>query len=96
MRSLKLGIDCAQLFVRGKLFVCLSVNNRVRVRHRSAAVDRRHKNASNERAQRTEIPFAAAQRTAPILFDTRQVREFARQSNEHCLALQPRAIDTRL
>jgi hypothetical protein len=47
-------------------------------------------------------PFAAGQRTAPIWLDTLQVRarqhgiDFARQSNEHCLARKPRAIDTRL
>jgi hypothetical protein len=47
-------------------------------------------------------PFAAGQRTAPIWLDTRQVRarqhgiDFARHSNKHCLARQPRAIDTRL
>jgi hypothetical protein len=48
------------------------------------------------------IPFAAGQRTAPIWLDTRQVRarqndiDFARQSNKHCLARQPRATDNRL
>jgi hypothetical protein len=46
--------------------------------------------------------FAAGQRTTPIWLDTHHIRarqhgiNFARQSNEHCLARQPRAIGTRL
>jgi hypothetical protein len=62
----------------------------------------RHKTVSTERTQHTEIPLPR-EKTAPILLDTRQVRvrqcsfcrprqygiDFARQSNEHCLARQP-------
>jgi hypothetical protein len=56
----------------------------------------RHKTVSTERAKRTEIQFLRRQRTDPIWLDTRQVParqhgiDFERQSNEHCLARQPR------
>jgi hypothetical protein len=110
-RGLKPGIDCARLpraavrarqtlsFVYALITVFVSS---IEARQPRAAVDRRHKNVSTERAQHTENRSDLARQ--------RQVRvrqcsfcrarqhgiDFTRQSNEHCLGRQPRAIDTRL
>jgi hypothetical protein len=70
----------------------------------------RHKTVSNERAQHTETPLPKDKEPLRIWLDMRQVRarpcsfcrgrqhgiDFAKQSNEHCLARQPRPIDTQL
>jgi hypothetical protein len=92
------------------LFVCLCVNNRVRVQHRSAATACGslstlflfHKTVSSKRAQHTEIPLPRDKE--PLRFGSTRAKvrarqhgiDFARQSNEHCLARQLRAIDIRL
>jgi hypothetical protein len=71
---------------------------------------RTHNLTDRAKSEKHRNPFAAGQRTAPIWLDTRQVRsrqcsfcrarqhgiDFARQSNEHCLARQPRTVDTQL
>jgi hypothetical protein len=103
---LKPGIDCARL---ANSFVCFCVNNRVVVQHRSAAAacGRRstlflsfrenaehHKTVSTERTQHSEIPLPPDKE--PLRFGSPHVIDFARPSNEHCLARQPRTIDTRL
>jgi hypothetical protein len=63
----------------------------------------RHKTVSTERAQHTEIPLPRDKE--PLRVGSTRAKfcrarqhgiDFATESNEHCLARQPRAIDTRL
>jgi hypothetical protein len=68
---------------------------------RCSSVPERHKTVSTERAQHTEIPFPRDKERLRFVstrakFARQHGINFARQSNEHCLKRQPRAIDTRL
>jgi hypothetical protein len=93
----KLGIDCAQLFVRGKLVRLFTVFvSSIEARQPRAAVDWRCSSDTRPSQLKEHSTLKSlcrgAKKTASIWLDTRQVRarqhriDFARQSNEHCLA----------
>jgi hypothetical protein len=89
----KPGIDCARLFMRGKLVRLFMRNNRVRVSSIEREITpKRHKTVSTERAQHTEITLPSS-RAAVFVLPRAATWYRLCEAKQRTL---PRAIDTRL